>query len=281
MNRLLRFTAAFAIAGPVGIAGLQAFRAWRNVHYDFRRLPRRFEAPSPIEGVEPLILRSAKGHEIGASFVPPKNGVAVVLAHGTGTNRVQLWADAQELAGAGFGVLLFDWPGHGESTGEMTLGSTEREAFTATVDFLAARADVKRIGAYGFSNGAGLLSAFVPYEPRVTSLLAVNAWSDALEQTRYEYRGWGPIRQLPAVAAARSRIEGGNVVTRDAAALLKGRKTLFIASLEDELVPPIMSAELAGAAGSEVRYVEGAKHNEFREKLGDWPRVLVGFFAGP
>lgn len=281
MNRVLRLTAAFAIAGPVGVAGLQAFRAWRNIHADFRRLPRRFEAPTRLEGQQPLILRSAKGHEIGASFVPPKNGVAVIFGHGTGTTRVQLWADAELLVKAGFGVLLFDWPGHGESTGEMTIGGNERDAFTACVDFLAARTDVKRIGAYGFSNGAGLLSAFVPYEPRVTSLLAVNAWSDALEQTRYEYRRWGPIRQVPAVAAARTRIEGGNLVSRDAARLLKGRKTLFIASLEDELVPPIMSAELAGAAGSEVRFVVGARHNDYREKLGDWPRVLVGFFSEP
>lgn len=281
MRSVWKIAAAFAIAGPAGVVGLQALRAWRTCQHDFLPAPIAFEAPSALDGHQVLSLRTAHGLKIAASFVPPKNGVAVIVGHGTGTNRVQLWADAQLLVAAGFGVLLLDWPGHGESEGQMVLGRGEREAFTACVDFLVARPEVKRVGAYGFSNGGALLAAFVPDEPRVSSLLAVNAYSDALEQTRYEYRGWGLIRQLPAVAATRSLIDGGNLVPRDAAPRLKGRKTLFIASLEDELVPPIMSAELAGAAGGEVRFVAGARHNEFRDEIGEWPKVLVGFFAEP
>lgn len=277
----MKLAVAVAVAGSAGIVVYQGYRAWLHAHREFANVPAKFQPPAPIDGHQALRLTTKSGLGIAASFVPPKNGTAVILAHGTDSNRTQLWGDAQVLAGAGFGVLALDWPGHGESEGEIHLGTPEREAFTACVDFLSQRDDVKQLGAYGFSHGGGLLAAFVPDEPRVTLLLTVNGWTDALEQMRYEYRRWGPIRQLPAMRASAQHIEHGNLRGIDVAAKLRGRKTLFIASANDEVVPPAMSAELASAAGSEARFVEGAQHMTFREHLKDWNSVLIGFFSVP
>jgi len=267
------------LAAAVALIAVQATRAYLSGHRDFERVPMKFEAPLPIEGHLTLKLKTKSGLGIAASFVPPKNGVAVIMGHGTDTNRTQLWADAATLTRAGIGIVALDWPGHGESEGEIHLGTAEREAFTACVDFLAGREDVTRIGAYGFSQGGGLLTAFVADEPRVTSLLAVNAWADSIEQQRYEYRRWGPIRQLPALAAIRTHVENGNLRSIEAAPRLKGRKTLFLASAEDEVVPMQMSQELAAAAGGRGRVIEGAHHTDFREHLPEWPKLLVEFFA--
>ncbi len=276
---MLKLAFAVVLVAAVAVAGVQAMRAWQSTMGSFRPQGMKFAAPSPLQGVEPLTLKSSLGLKVAASWVPPRNGVAIIVAHGMSSNRTQLWEDARVLTAAGFGVLLFDWPGMGESEGQIVLGSHERAAFAACVDFLASRPEVQRIGAYGFSHGAALLAAFVPDEPRVSSLLAVNPWSDALEHQKFEYREWGPIRQWPATAAARRMIEGGNLAPLAAAPRLKNRKSLFIASAEDEAVPPQMSKDLAAAAGGELHLVPGASHFTFREKLGDWPALLTGFFA--
>ncbi len=260
-------------------AGWKGYRAYRGGARDLEPIPTKFAAPFPIDGHQLVTLTTRGGLHIAASFVPPKNGVAVVLGHGAQGSRAQLWGDVQLLANAGYGALALDWPGLGESEGTVTLGRPEREAFTAAVDFLAARDDVKRIGAYGFSQGGGLFTAFVSDEPRVASLLAVNAWTDKVTQLRWAWRKWGPVQQLPVEWAVRARVEGGNMSALEAAPRLQGRKTLFIASSADETVDPSMSKELAAAARGQTRVAEGASHMGYREAMPDWGAVLTGFFA--
>jgi pimeloyl-ACP methyl ester carboxylesterase len=279
VKRALGLVLALA-AAVLGALALQAYRAYRLAFEDFRPRPSTFVAPVSIEGVQPLALRTNGGLKIGASFVPPKNGVAVVVAHGAQETRLQMWPDIVTLAGAGFGVLAFDWPGHGESEGDITLaGAAEREAFTAAVDFLAARDDVKRIGAYGFSNGGGLLTQFAEEDPRVVTLLAAAGWTDSLEQTRYKFRRWGVVRQWPALSVYR-RLMGANVRPIDGAEKLRGRRTLFVACEDDPVVPSAMSRELAEKAQGEARIWPGSGHGTFRECAAPkaWPEQLTGYF---
>ena len=41
-------------------------------------------------------------------YVPSRNGAVVILLHGYGNNRAQMWPRAEPLARAGYGVLLYD-----------------------------------------------------------------------------------------------------------------------------------------------------------------------------
>ena len=46
-------------------------------------------------------------------LLPPRNGTTVILLHGAGATRTQMLPEARLLANAGYGLLMFDWPGSG------------------------------------------------------------------------------------------------------------------------------------------------------------------------
>ncbi len=269
---------AVVIAPLLAFAVSRALMARREMLAVFEPSPRAFVAPAEPAGQEAVTLTTPGGNRVAASFVAPKNGVAVIVAHGSGASRIDMWEEVKLLAASGCGVVAFDWPGMGESTGPIRFGAPEREAFHAVVDFLAARPDVKQIGAYGHSNGAALLTVFAAGEPRVQRLLAVAPWADALEHTRYEFRRWGPLRQWPATRAAAARLEAGNLRPADAAPRLRGRRTLFLIGARDETVPPYMTARVAAAAGGELHLIEGVGHNDFRGSP-EWAKQVTAFFA--
>lgn len=89
-------------------------------------------------------------------YIPSKNKAAVILTHGFGANRGQLLDQAEALARAGFGVLLYDCRAHGESQGETaTRGWLEVNDLLGALAYLESRPDVdpERIGAFGLSVG--------------------------------------------------------------------------------------------------------------------------------
>ena len=89
-----------------------------------------------------------------------------MLTHGSGADRTQVAPQAAALAGHGFGVLLFDWPGHGESGGVPVYGEAERGALRAAVEWLSRREKAGRIGAFGTSLGAWVLAQVAPLDQR-------------------------------------------------------------------------------------------------------------------
>ena len=71
--------------------------------------------------------------------MPPRNGTAVVLIHGSTGNRARVADRARLLARHGYGVLAIDLPGNGESDGYSNgLGDNAQPAVTKALDYLAA-----------------------------------------------------------------------------------------------------------------------------------------------
>jgi dienelactone hydrolase len=94
--------------------------------------------------------------DLAGWYVPSTNGAAVVLLHGAGTTRSTVLDEAAVLAGNGFGVLMIDARGHGESHGRaMDFGWHGDADIEAATGFLAARPNVDdgRIGVVGSSMG--------------------------------------------------------------------------------------------------------------------------------
>jgi uncharacterized protein len=86
-------------------------------------------------------------------YIPSQNSAAVILSHGMASNRIQVMRQANALAQAGFGALVFDLRAHGDSEGDTT--NFNGDDVLAALHYLQSRDDVdpNRIGAFGFSLG--------------------------------------------------------------------------------------------------------------------------------
>jgi pimeloyl-ACP methyl ester carboxylesterase len=104
---------------------------------------------------ETVRVTSGDGTELAAWYIASSNGAAVVLRHGSGSTRINTLDHARFLAEAGFGVLMTDARGHGESEGRINeVGWHGPEDIAAAVDYLEQRPDVTAgIGILGLSMG--------------------------------------------------------------------------------------------------------------------------------
>ena len=114
--------------------------------------------PAPRLGAthEDVSLRTSDGLRLTGWYVPSRNGAAVVVFPGRGGPQQH----ARMLIAHGYGVLLFDRRGTGDSDGEPNgWGWGSERDVHAAVRFLQQRPDVEpdRIGGLGLSVGGELL----------------------------------------------------------------------------------------------------------------------------
>src|SRR6476469_6868336 len=112
------------------------------------------------------------GVRLSGWYLPGTNGAAVVLVHGAGGDREGTIRHARLLASAGYGVLLYDARGRGESGGhENAFGWQWDRDVRGAVDFLE-RAGVRHIGLLGLSTGAEAVVTEAASDPRVAAVVS-------------------------------------------------------------------------------------------------------------
>ncbi|MBI5563310.1 MAG: alpha/beta fold hydrolase [Chloroflexi bacterium] len=126
---------------------------------------------------EDLTLKTADGYDLKGWYLPAQNGAAIILLHGYGGNRLEMLGRAEMLARHGFGVLLYDERGSGESGGMRTYGWLDAQDVALALSYLQNKAEIdpRRIGILGFSIGGQIalraasqfdqISAIVAEEP--------------------------------------------------------------------------------------------------------------------
>jgi pimeloyl-ACP methyl ester carboxylesterase len=227
-----------------------------------------------------VTLRTSMGSLVRGWFLASRNGAAVLLVHGSNADRTQLLPEARTLSRAGYGVLLFDQPGNGESGGEKRRGD-EADFLSVAVDFLATEPGLRPggIGAYGFSSGAAFLAEAAAKDARIEGVVLAGCYGDD-EQYILHYGGRGPLSGLPALWAARWE---GLAFPHPLAAMpaIAPRAIFLIAGDRDPTVPWESSRQLYGAAHEpkELWIVHGAGHGGYEAIVGEeYGRRLVAFF---
>jgi pimeloyl-ACP methyl ester carboxylesterase len=154
------FTLAISvIATGIGVIWLAHRQAMAFVHP-----ARSYASGTPddwgIEDWEEVEIATGDGLRLRGWYVPPgegADGATLIYIHGLGSNRSELISQAAFLADFGFGALLIDLRGHGDSEGELTtLGYKEVADVQGAIEFLETRPETNpsRIGIIGHSMGA-------------------------------------------------------------------------------------------------------------------------------
>jgi uncharacterized protein len=112
------------------------------------------------------------GVRLSGWYVPSHNGAAIVLVHGGGGDRQGTILHARMLAEAGYGVLLYDARGRGESAGhENAAGWQWDRDVRGAVSFLTSRG-IDHIGLLGLSTGAEAVVTEAASDKRVEAVVA-------------------------------------------------------------------------------------------------------------
>ena len=158
--------ACLFVLGPIGM-GVVASHKWRSPIGD-----------PPSAAYREVRFEASDGLDLAGWYRRSRNGAAVLLVHGGSSDREGSVAHARMLADHGYGVLLYDSRGRGESDGsENNYGWDWTKDVAGALEYLKSRDDVDpaRIGALGQSTGADVLIESVAERGDIRALVADGA----------------------------------------------------------------------------------------------------------
>ena len=141
---------------------------------DSQRQPEHFGLPE----VDDVSFTTSDGVALSGWYLPGSNGATIILLGGKGT-RGWMLPEGEILARHGYGLLLFDWRGCGNSQKSIhTLGYREALDVAAAADFLSEQADTSQIGALGFSMGGAAAIRGAALHPGIGAVVAMGNYHD-------------------------------------------------------------------------------------------------------
>lgn len=245
-------------------------------------------AESSGVAVRTVSLSTEDGVSLSAWWAPSSNGAAVVLAHGSGENRSATLPAAAVLARHGYGVLLLDARGHGESAGRgMDLGWYGDADLAAAVAFLGAQrsVDPERIAVLGLSMGGEEALGAAAASPGIRAVVAEGATS----RTAEDKAAWLPDGADGVVQRALDRVTYGLVdlltpaapptPLREAVVRASDTRILLIAagtSPDEQAAAEVLRSVAPDRVT--VWTVPGATHtSSLRTAPAEWEERVVGF----
>jgi fermentation-respiration switch protein FrsA (DUF1100 family) len=282
------------------VSGVGAFLAVALVAYVVgpavaaTNVPRpRLDASPDSVGLryEDARLTTDDGVALAGWYVPSTNRAAVVLLHGAGSTRSDVLQHAVVLARHGFGVLMIDARGHGESGGRaMDFGWHGDEDVAAATAFLAGRADVddERIGVVGLSMGGEEAIGASAADARIRAVVAEGATARAAADEgwlsdEYGLRGWFTEQLERLQDWVTDALTSASVPTALRTAVTRSGSTEYLLIAAGKVADEAHAAAyIAGAAPDRVQTwtVEGAGHTDGLTVAPDeWERRVTMFLA--
>jgi fermentation-respiration switch protein FrsA (DUF1100 family) len=210
--------------------------------------------------VENVELHTSDGLTLEGSYVPSENGAAVIVAFG----RKGTQDPARMLARHGYGVLIFDRRGEGESDGDPNpyAWNDGEKDLLAAIDFLKRRADVEpgRIGGLGLSVGGETFLQAAARSDDVQAVISEGATA----------RSGGELRSVPGSALGPVAIN--TVITAGTAVFSNSSPPPHLIDLVGDIAPRSMFLIYAPdiAAGEERRF------NTAFYRAADEPKAIWG-----
>jgi uncharacterized protein len=219
--------------------------------------------------VENVELHTSDGLTLEGSYVPSKNGAAVIVAFG----RKGTQPHARYLARLGYGVLIFDRRGEGESDGDpnpYAWNEGERDLLAA-IDFLKDRPDVEpgRIGGLGLSVGGETFLQAAAHSEDVQAVASEGASSRSVGELRsVPGSSWGPV-------AINTMITAGTAVFSDAA------PPPHLVDLVERIAPrPMLLIYATEGTGGEEHRANRAFYRAARQPKAIWEIPEAGHVGG-
>jgi hypothetical protein len=152
---------------------------------------------------EEVRMTTSDGLTLAGWYVASRNGTAVIVFPG----RSGPLDHARMLVRHGYGVLLLDRRGTGESEGDgIVTGWNGDKDILAAIDFLAARPDVRegRIGGLGLSVGGEILLQTAARSGALRAVVTEGAGARSIRDQRHDVRGaaWALLPQDALFTAA-------------------------------------------------------------------------------
>jgi fermentation-respiration switch protein FrsA (DUF1100 family) len=238
---------------------------------------------------EPVTLPTTDGVELAGWYLPGTNGAGVVLTHGAGSTRSDVLDQAAELVHGGYGVVMIDARGHGDSDGTaMDFGWYGDLDIAAGTRFLASRAEVDRtrIGVVGFSMGGEEAIGAAATDPLIRAVVAEGATGrqsadKAWFSDIYGWRGWLQERLENVQDRITDYLTAASPPISLRQAVVNAPDTRFLLITAGNVDDEGHAASFIESGASErvtVWNVDGANHTGgYDARPTDWRRHVVEF----
>ena len=238
---------------------------------------------------ETVSLTTSDDIDLAAWYLPGATDAAIVVAHGAGSTRSDALGQAAVLNRNGFGVLLIDARGHGDSGGTaMDFGWYGDLDISAGIDHLATRAEVDpgRIGVLGLSMG-GEEALGAAADSRVRAVVAEGATArtaadKAWLSDEYGWRGWLQEQVEKVQFGITDLLTDASPPSTLRSAVAESAATPFLLITAGQVNDEGHAADFIRAGAPErvaVWTVDGAAHTGGLDAAPDeWEARVVSFF---
>jgi uncharacterized protein len=238
--------------------------------------------PSLGRAHEDVTLKTSDGLRLQGWYVPSRNRAAVLVFPGRSGNKQH---HARNLIGHGYGVLLVDNRGQGESEGDPNaFGWDDETDVNAALDFLRDRTDVdaNRIGGLGLSVGGETLLETAAHTDRLRAVISEGAGA---RTWREDHETPNPIRWygLPyfVMASASTALFSNTVPPDSLKDLVKdiSPRPVFLIHAKGETLNGVYYRSAGEPDNWEIWEVPGAKHvGGLEAQPEEYERRVTAFF---
>ena len=272
----MRYVLGAVVVLAIFAIGFCVQRAVRIFYAEYHAFfPARQTLSRPLDGVGPqlqnITFDTESGVRIAGWLLPSHNGAVVVYLHGSPGDRSGFLPLVNALDRHGYGAILIDMPGHGESGGRADWSVSSQQAAQGAIALALQQPGTRHVALFGYSIGSYIAAQVAAQDKRVDALILLAAFTNLADQIRYEFRSRIPlINQFSVIAARTAGVPVREMRTLDALNASSPRPILFIAGTEDWGIPVSMPQALFAAAHGpkELWLIEGADHVNTRDIAG-------------